>query len=252
MRHKQKKSRAQDQLVCNFSKRYPACGMRYRGAHMSLRQIYTIAIVAGLTASLLMPERAHAARFGYLRDYAKEITAINHSRTSLAQDDLGRIAKIACEALTKLVSDPDFKRALQTMNNPRFNQSRGPAHDLIVNVRDFNDKFVPIEEKNLRDVGYDAQTIKDMMDAASKVRTRAQVNKISAEAVEAAIRQFQASVCEMAEASARHQDIKDSSSSFFGVVLIIGDIAGEALTATVGTAPVVVSVSLGVSLLTGH
>jgi hypothetical protein len=215
---------------------------------MSLRLPRILGALGVLITISGFPFEASAAKFAYLRDAAREIVQISHSHTALSLDDAGRIAKIACEALTRLINDPDFKSAIQSIGGTKFQQNRAAGNQLIREVREFNEKFLTIEQENLRDVGYDPQTIKEILDSAEKIRSRAGDKDLTPKAVEEVIRNFQENVCKAALNVRNEEQAREIIIGFFGVALIVGDMAGEILTAGVGTAPVVASVGLGVAL----
>lgn len=211
---------------------------------------YRLLASAALGVGLALPSPSDAAEpFQYLVDAANQIQQIEYSKTVLNQDDNGRIAKIACDALTRLVGDASFRAALSDILSPKNLESfRSPAYALVQNLNEFDSKFLPSELENLRRSGLEYPTIFDDLQIASRVRIRANLKEVSAAAVMEKVQIGRDTVCRMATGIVEEQQRKATLWTFGGVTLVVVDVAGAIGSALVsGGAAAIAVVPVAVS-----
>lgn len=174
---------------------------------------------------------ANAAPFGYMIDAANQIKQIEYSKTVLTRDDRGRIAKIACDALTKLAGDPDFESALKNVLE-KHSGSKSAANALVETLSDFNDVFLRTELDYLREAGL--QYPVDILQVASRQRTRVNLRELSSITVMGNVQAGKDTVCRLSTAAVTEQQQKAVVWTFTGATLIVVDVAA-ALTIGAGS-----------------
>ena len=189
---------------------------------------YRLLAGATLGVGLTLPAPSEAAGpFQYLIDAANQIQQVEYSKTVLNQDDNGRIAKIACDALTRLMEDASFKAALSDILSPKTLESfRSPAFALVENLREFNSDFLPAEMENLRHAGLEYPAVFDSLQIASRERIRANLKEVSAVAVMEKVQTGRDAVCRMAAGIVEERQRKAAQWTFGGVTLVVVDVVG--------------------------
>lgn len=180
--------------------------------------LYRLLAGAALSIAVVLPSAA--ASFSYLIDAANRIKEIEYSKTVLTRDDNGRIVKIACDALTRLVEDGDFKNALSEI---LAKNKTDTASALLEKLSEFNQTFLPAELNNLVRAGLDYPV--DALQIAARGRTRANIKDISAIEVMKDVQIAKDSVCRMAASAVTEQQRKAVQWTFGGVTLIVVDVA---------------------------
>ena len=216
--------------------------------------IFRLLFGAALSVGLTLPSPSKAAGpFQYLIDAANQIKQVEYSKTVLSEDDNGRITKIACDALTRLVEDASFKAALSDILSPKnLGSSQSPAFALVENLSEFNSVFLPAELENLRRAGLEYPAIFDSLQIASRERIRANLKEVSAVAVMGNVQIGRGVVCGMAAAIVTDRQRKAVQWTFGGVTLVVADVAGAIGIASLssgtlaGAAGAVVVSSIGV------
>jgi hypothetical protein len=184
---------------------------------------YRLLAGAALSVGLALPSPSNAGvPFQYLVDAANQIKQVEYSKTVLSQDDNGRIARIACDALTRLVEDSAFKAALRDILSSRNPGSTSASSALVENLSEFNKVFLPAELQNLLDAGLEYPV--DALQIASRERTRANLKEISADAVMDNVRTGRESVCRMAAGIVTERQRKAAQWTFGGVTLVVVDV----------------------------
>ncbi|MGH7064727.1 MAG: hypothetical protein ACREET_11670 [Stellaceae bacterium] len=188
---------------------------------------YRVLIGLIFVTAVTVPSPSQAAPpFQYLIDAANQIKQIEYSKAALNEDDNGRIAKIACGTLSQLVDDANFKKALSDMLSEKsFGSLRSPAYGLIENLAEFNRTFLPAELENLRRAGLDYPAVFDVLQIASRGRTRANLKELSAVDVLQKITSGREAVCKLAAGIVSERDRKAAEWTFGGVTLVVVDVA---------------------------
>ena len=176
-------------------------------------------LLAGAALGIAVALPSAAAPFSYLIDAANKIKEIEYSKTVLSRDDNGRIVKIACDALTRLVEDGDFKNALSDILSK---SKTDKASALLEKLSDFNKDFLQVELDNLVRAGLDYPV--DALQIATRERTKANVKNISAIDVMKDVQTAKDSVCRMAASAVTEQQRKAAQWTFGGVTLIVVDV----------------------------
>jgi hypothetical protein len=170
---------------------------------------------------------SHAAeQFHYVIEAANQIKEIEYSKTVLGDEENGRIARIACDTLSRLIEDKDFGNALADMlSEGNRKVLKGTASKLIEDLSNFNDVFISAELDNMHRAGLDYPVIVSALDAASRRRVGTNTDLSAGEVLKQLDTARQA-VCEMARGivSARQRAVAQWTIS--GVVLIVVDTSG--------------------------
>jgi hypothetical protein len=193
---------------------------------MRFRCRLLLGVMLGMGLIVPSPSRA-AGPFQYLIDAANEIKQVEHSKSVLTQDDNGRIAKIACDALNKLIEDENFRRALTDILLPdRLKSYQSSAFALAENLKEFNQTFLPAELENLHRAGLEYPAVFDGLQIASRERLRVNLKEISAIAVMRDVQTGRDAVCNMAAGIVTERQRRAAQWTFGGVTLVVVDVAG--------------------------
>ena len=190
--------------------------------------------------ALLLGQRGTACAaesFKYLVQAANEITTIDHSALTLSDEQKGQIAKIGCEALTRLVNDPDFNDAINGLLSSKERlENQTKAYDLLVDAHEFNEVFLRTEGKALQAAGLDFPTTIESLARVSARRDVETLKETTAPRVLEATLQAQKAVCALETRLVTQDQAAHVMWAILGVVIIVANVAATA--ATIGlTAP---------------
>lgn len=208
-----------------------------------------------LDIALVVPYPSNAATaFQYLIDAANQIKQIEYSKAVLSDDDNGRIAKVACDALSRLTEDPSFKNALtDILSQKNLGSSQSLAVALAESLANFNTVFLPAEIEIMRSAGLEYPVIFDGLQIASRERIRANLKEVSAVDVMGKVQAAKETVCKFAAGIVKERERRAVQWTFGGVVLIgvdvaaaigIGAVSSGALAVAAG-AVIVTSIGVG-------
>ena len=153
-----------------------------------------------------------------------------HSVTT--PDDNAKIAKVACDALTRLSTDGDLIDAIKGML--RYNKYLKSTQALIEDLKQFDATFLPAEVELMRRQGLEYPAIFDALRVGLTIRPSARAKDTTPEAVLYNINRAQSQVCKFAAGAVSDRQRAQTEWTFGGILLLGIDVAG-AVTITAGT-----------------
>ncbi len=109
-----------------------------------------------------------AAPFPYLARAVNDIIRIDHSPERFSAQGAATIAHIACEALTRLVQDPQLRPTLDAAVR-KLERNPQAARAMLQNINEFRNEFLAVEAKQLQQLGLSPLAIHDTLDAMERV-----------------------------------------------------------------------------------
>ena len=172
------------------------------------------------------PARAQHRPFGYLIDTANETKRIEYSHAVVSADDNARIARMACDALTRLTKDHDLVVAGDEFLFRRIKADRSVAVALIENLTEFNAEFLPAEAELLRAQGLEYPALVDALRVASQMRPMANVKNLTPATIFSDVNLAQSQVCQFAKGAVSARQRAQTLWTFSGIVLAVADLGG--------------------------
>jgi hypothetical protein len=190
-------------------------------------------VVSGMAMALMAASSQVAAQpFKYMTDAANRIKDIEYKKYPLSPDDNVMIVRIQCEALTTLIKDANFTRALQDILSPgNLNDYRSPAYALLNDLPEFNKTFLPEEQADLLKAGVQYPEIFTTLDIASRERARAALTEVSSVSVMYAVEVAQRETCRLATEAVNDRQRKASQWTWGGILLVVVDVGAIAAAA---------------------
>jgi hypothetical protein len=212
--------------------------------------------LAAISCIALLPGQSGpasaAASFKYVAQAANEITMIDHSTLILSDEQKGRIAKIGCEALTRLVKDPDFNESLKgLLSSKESGKAQAQAYDLLNNVDEFNEEFLRTEEKALQAAGLDFPTTVNALALVSTHRDVETLKDMTVARVVATILQAQSAVCTLKTHVITQEQATDTMWLILGGAIIAANVAATAATVGLAVPAAFTSAASGLGIILG-
>jgi len=198
-------------------------------------------------------------RYGYLVDATNKISDVYYQPGRPSEDDLARIARTACDALTRLAADANFRADLMRIAAARSpDQQQRQVEDLRKELQPFINRFLVLEKDQLLAEGFDRRMVDATIFQLELNRTRPPAQR--ATVVEAQIEQvgmLANAACKLADTLAKgvrnraiaHTALSAIVMGLGGIALMAVDVAGEVPSAGVETPVAVVSVHMGVEMV---
>jgi hypothetical protein len=204
-----------------------------------------LSIATALLLMFTMRGNAAEPRFAYLSKAANEITAIDHDSLTLSKEASGKIAKIACAALSQLVNDPEFEQGMRAV----LKQDVKAAMQLLDNLRAFNEEFLRTEQKNLEAAGLDFPTSIDALAISARQRKQVSMKELSVTKTIADVTRLRDAACKLQQQLVVEQQARLIRLGILGVGVVVADI-GVAVATSGGTAAIALtSVALGSTII---
>lgn len=165
-----------------------------------MRRIRASLAVSFILGTATASAQAQQKPFGYLIDAANQIKQIEYAHAVVTREGNARIAKLACDALTRLSHDDQLRVAVNEVSR-NTDANRGAAGRLLENLAEFNASFLPAEADLMRSQDLDYAAIVDVLQVALKTRTTTKVGGLTQEAIIASINRGREQVCQFAAAA---------------------------------------------------
>jgi hypothetical protein len=201
--------------------------------------------------------KAGVVSFPYLADAANQIAQIDYaSGTELSGEDAGKIAKIACGALTELIEDKDFSAVVNEFTGTALKGHEADVKKLIGDLASFSREFRRTEVDFLKSAGYKPPAIGEAVWLMALQRNKVDLNAVSAQHIATKIKDFQSTVCNLKNEIVYQNDRAAVQREtiwivwgFFGIVVIATDTGVAAFTAGGGAVVAGASTALGVAMV---